>query len=296
MPPELEREEDPQDLQQQDQGDTTVVNLDDDDDDDLGQPGAAGQDPDVLDRRGRRSWAKQAKADLAERDKTIEELRREMAELRGHVQARPTYVQAPQQQQQQDPVRTELGRIRSQMQNISRVMASKDTPPADLQRLEQEYYELDDRRIALAASAGQQRQEPQQQVPYEIQVMRAEFPVAFQRPELYHEMEAEFARLRAANGGQHGGLPMMKAAAQKVYARHGIGQRPAPPTREQQAKFTGTSARAGAGSGAGSTYTLSKGDRRTAIAYWDNTSNAHLSDDAKVKLYVRNVLSKPDAP
>lgn len=288
--PELE-EEQPQQPQVPEGG--AVVNLEPDDADDLDEGQGQGQpDPNTLDRRGRRNFVRTIKAEN-------EDLKRQLAELKGRMDQVALHQQVPQRQEpppsrQVDPVRAAMADTRQQMQHIARLLSSKDTPAGDLERLQQQYMDLDERRIMLAARAVQPQQ-PAQQTNYTEEVIRGEYPEIFARQDLWYESSAEFERLKAANHGQHGGLPMIRQAIERVLTRHGVRQKRLPPNPSLQAKLGGTPARAGAGGGgSGNSIVLDKAQRRTAIAYYNNTEFAGLSDDEKVRKWTKEVWLRPD--
>ena len=261
--------------------------LSDDDDD-----GDAGGD-DNLDKRGRRSWAREAKQKLADYESKLQEMTQKLAQLENRPPVQQVYQAPPQTQQtQQDPVKQRLGEIRQEMQHLAMAMSSKDTPEAERQKMIDRSWALDEERISLAARAAQPRQQGPQMT-YEEQVMRAEYPQIFQDAALYHAANAEFALLARAAGGP-GGLPMMKEAATRVFQRMGIGQKKPAPSEAEKAKLSGTSGRAGASGTNGNQVAITKRDISDALAYFNGATGKYAgwNDKQKVDYWLKNVKLK----
>ena len=261
----------------------------DEEDDDAGDEGA-GVDPATLDKRGRRSYVRTLKAEKDALEQRLEQMGRELAEVRG-MASRPVQQYQP-PQQQVDPIKQRLTEIHRQKLAIGQRL-SDPKQQVDVDKLTAEYDELDNERIALVArqAAPQQREQPD----HAVLVMQAEYPEMYSDPALYHEANAEMARLIRANGGRHGGLPMMKKAAEAVYKRNGIRQPRPAPSPGVQAKYTSTPARAGASGGSAGTITLQPVERRAALAFYENhPAAAKWTDAQKMAAWVKNVRDKPE--
>lgn len=260
-----------------------------DDDDDSDE-----QDINVLDKRGKRSWAREAKQKLADYETKFAEMNEKLAKLEGRASApqQPVYVQ-PQQQERPDPIKQRLAEIQRQKVAINRTIADPNQK-VDFDKLSAEYEELDNERVTLLA----RRQAPQQQpqISYEETVMRAEFPDMFPdqggRVDLYHEANAEYSRLRSA--GKAHGLATMREAASRVFQRLGVGQRAPAPNEADKKKLAGISGRAGASGQGGNQIALSKRDVSDALAYFNGATGKYASwtDKQKVDHWVKNVKLK----
>lgn len=271
---------------------SVVVNLDDDDD--LPEQ-ASGADPDTLDRRGRRSWIKETKKALAERDATIAEMKERMARLEGRASA-PQQAARPEPRQEENPHVSQAQEYERQMRIIGRAIRNSPagTPESEIQEMEESYRRYEAARIQALSMAHAPQPQPQAQGGQSVayQMLVTEFPQLMADELLRQEASIEAQRL-ARQKRQPLTYAIAREANQRVAARHGIGVTRPAPSAGVQAKYTGVPARAGAGGG-GNSITLDSATKKTAIAYWNNTAHAGLSDDAKIKMYVRNVLQRPE--
>jgi len=267
--------------------------LSDDDDDD------SDVDTSVLDKRGKRSWAREMKAKEKQWETEKAEMTERLAKLEGQASRPQTVYQPPvQQQQAPDPIKQRLTEITRLKSSIS-AQISDPKQQVDFAKAQEAYEELENERIALVMRQQQPRQQQQPQMSYEETVMRAEFPDMFPdqggRMDLYHEVNAEFIRLKGA--GKAHSLGTMKDAAAKVFQRHGIGQKAPPPTNGEKAKLSGTPGRAGASGQNGNQVALTKQEVGAALSYFNGATGKYSawSDKQKVDYWYKNVKMKGGA-
>jgi hypothetical protein len=269
---------------------------DDDDDTDEGEQGSDGN----LDKRGRRSWAREAKQKLSEYETKFAEMSEKLAALEGRSSQQPVVYQQPTQRQEPaDPYAQKLSDIDKRMDTIMRTSQTVDLKRVTQEQLDEmtrEYRALQDQRHELVTERVLSRNGGgrQQQPDYAVMQIQAEYPEIYQRPDLYHEANAEFARLMAKAGNRHGGLPMMREAAENVFKRNGIRQKAPAPTKEQQAKMAGTSSRAGASGQGGTQVPYTKRDFSDAQAYFAGATGkyANWTEKQRFDYWYKNVKTK----
>jgi hypothetical protein len=140
--------------------------------------------PEKPQRKERRAAAySEAKAAAAAAEERAARLEREIAELRGHVMARPS---APQYQQQpaEDPHAREIGQIRNEQETIQAAIRSGSIQDGQqLERMRKRFYELDQRKDEVVEDRATRRaldqfrrQQSNQGGDYEETILRSEFP------------------------------------------------------------------------------------------------------------------------
>jgi hypothetical protein len=285
MPEALEREEDTQPQEPaeglDDAGNYTLrVDPDADDSDDASQ----GQEGDNLDKRGRRSWAREMKAKEKQWETERAEMTERLARLEGRARA-PQPVRQPQQQPQVNEAENEVAWYQNQMDALSHAYGAEAGSKAPrqelLDRYKQQYQQLETQRIAAIVRASTPQQQQRQQGPsVEKQMLMAETPQIYADAALELEAQAEALRLMRQKGLQRLTFPIAREANQRVMQRHGIGAKSAAPNANIQAKFAGTPGRAGSGGGGAGTVTLNQFERKMALGWaashpkWANASEA----------------------
>lgn len=228
----------------------------------------------------------------AERDRELENMRREVAELRGSVQSIPR--QAPQQsrEQEQDPDMQEAQWCwQSQQDLLARIQA---TPKGqDASELVQRYNSLDNQRIVALGRAGARQyhgRQQQSQPSAEAQLYYAQHRDVASDPHLSHLVQAEIWALRKQQGippQAQASWDLVIEATQRVKSRLGIGKEKPKPNAEDAAKRVGTSGRAGTQGGQGGGVALTKGEMRTALAYYEDTPHRDKSDEWKLARWAK---------
>lgn len=297
MPAEMTQDQDtttsPQEDQQQTQlpEGTVLHTLSDDDDDDED----GGQEADALDKRGRRSWAREAKQKLADYETRFETMQRELAELRNRPTPQAPQPQPQQTQQPANDMEAELQRVeRIQAGLVSAIRyAPKGTPESQLEEWVNEHRQLENYKtdVRIQARLPQQQRQPAQSV--ELQMLVAQFPDIYRDDALRLEAQAEALRLSRSEGKPVDFIIAQKAN-QRVMQRHGIGQKRPDPTAAEKAKLSGTPGRAGASGTNGNQVQLSKRDVADALAYFNGATGKYAawSEKQKVDYWVKNVKLK----
>jgi hypothetical protein len=281
----LEREEEittPEPTEGPDDAGNYTLRVDDDADDEGGEQG--GQEADNLDKRGRRSWAREMKAKEKQWETERAEMTERLARLEGRASA-PQPVQQSQQQPQTNEAENEVAWYQNQMDALSHAYgaeAGSKTPRQEvLDKYRQQYQQLETQRIAAIVRASTPQQQQRQQGPsVEMQMLMAETPQIYADTSLNLEAQAEAIRLARQKSGGKVTFAIAREANQRVMQRHGVGAKPAAPNANIQAKFAGTPGRAGSGGGGAGTVTLNQFERKMALGWaashpkWANASEA----------------------
>lgn len=298
MPAEMTQEQDttpnPAEEQQQEKLPDGAIGLhtlsDDDEDGDDGQDNS-------LDKRGRRSWAREAKQKLADYETRFETMQRELSELRNRPAPQPVY-QPPQQTQQ--PQQSEAEREvqwYTQQMNVAQAAlqnAPQGTPKEQLEEYAASWRQLNDARTTALIRAQMGQQQPQQQGPsVQVQMLQSQFPKIFSDPLITREAELEAYKVARAAGRQMYTYADAVEANTRVMARLGTGK-PPPPTTAEKAKLTGTPGRAGASGTNGNQVPITKRDWNDAMAYFNGATGkyATYTDKQKFDHWYKNVKSK----
>jgi hypothetical protein len=259
----------------------------DDEPDDAAEPGDV--DPSVLDKRGKRSWAREMKAKEKQWETERAEMTERLARLEGRASA-PQPVQQPAQQQTND-AENEITWYQNQMDALSHAYGAEATAKAPrqemLDRYRAQYQQLETQRIAAIVRASQPQQQRQQQGPsVEMQMLMAETPQIYADTSLNLEAQAEAIRLARQKSGGKVTFAIAREANQRVMQRHGVGAKPAAPNPNIQAKFAGTPGRAGSGGGGAGTVTLNQFERKMALG-WAAThpKYSNMSESAQMKAW-----------
>lgn len=255
-----------------------------DDDDEPGQP-------ETLDRKGRRSGWKTLKSKLEAKDKDISELREKLARLEGRVSAPQAPVVVPQQRETEvDPLAAQIDEIADHQQALAVAIRSAEND-ATAERLSKQWQKLDRQRRSLEvkqaiAEEGGERGEPLTQDQIVGKILSGEFPQIYADPGLRMQAHGIYLQMIRREGKPQG-MATARAALERVAGSAGLGRKPAP-SEEAKAKYGSVPARAG-GQGAQQTYTPDKYTLRTAIAYCDTPKRRDLSDEEKVRIWVKEV-------
>lgn len=256
-------------------------------DDDAGDDTADEKQASPQDRKAKRGYARQMREALKDKKDEIETLRREMAELRGRVSAQPVYQPAPQYQPQEDPGSRELKSIRDQQSTILRAIQSQGITSQEIERLNDQWHELNDRRTEIISRRGQA---PAAQGPSQEQIagqiLAAEFPEIYNDTALLKAAEAEMLNLTQRQR-KPVSIVTAREALRRVADREGLGRKAPAPTAAQQSKYAAVSARAGANGAGSNTYTPDKNTLALARAYTKHLPN--LDDAERVRKWVKEV-------
>ena len=271
------------------------------DDDDDGEEGGEQQDP-TLDKRGKRSWAREAKQKLADYETKFSEMSEKLARLEGRQNAPQQHYQPPQQQQTVDPIDQQIAAYEERMDSLMRIsnkLDLKTTTEKEINDLNREYREAQKAvNYLVAQKAVQAGGQPQQQGPsVQIQMLMSEAPQIYQDEALNWEARAEALRLARQDGLKQPNFEHARKANQRVLQRHGIGQKAPPPTNADKAKLAGTSGKAGASGQGGNQIALSQRDVSDALAYFNGATGKYSTwtEKQRVDYWVKNVKLKGKA-
>lgn len=219
-------------------------------------------------------WRQEAEA--AKRQ--IEELRAQTSVLINQNALISQQQRPPQQQQQGEPdqYKTRLSQIRSEQESLQTLIRSaKDA--ADVQRIRDRYYQLDDERESLTERRATERAlaEIQKRIPqaqtnqsYEEQVLRSEFPDVIGHPQAFQYAHGQYLQRLAE--GEKPTLDNQRKALADAAVKFRIRQQTAPgPSETERQKFGSVPAQA-APRGTGREVTLDPAQRRMALQAWPN--------------------------
>lgn len=298
-----EEELDPQAPADQQDGEPQVpgaipVDLSDDDDDAPATPAE-----EAADKKSRRSWKRemrenlkreqQEKADLA---RQLNEMRAEMAGIRGAMAVRPE----PQRQYQPDrpdPVEAELEGIQDQMRALLAQMNQEGLTEAKAEELQKKYWKLQGQGIRAAAKAAVSQVAPQQRdsgpegltLDQQNAMIEADFPEAMSSVSRQQECRLELVKLLEKSPGTRVTYALARKAAKIVHDKYS--RRPAP-SESDKAKHINTPGRAGA-----SAANVTQLDPQTYKKALVNARGLYAhredwSDERKVKEWMRKVGRK----
>lgn len=272
--------------------DKVAIDLNDLEDD---EPEQRAQPERTENRKGRRAQFREMREAANKKDEQIQQLTREMAELRGQMSARQQQVQfIPQQTQQMDPVEAEISSIERQQQMILRAVAGAANQQ-EAEQGSQEWRALERKRRALeiqqAMASTSRQQDPTATEDRVVnQMLRAEFPEIMGDGPMRGRAMAEMEELLSR--GKPRSIATAREACERVAERHGLRKQKAPPpSANAQARYTSVPSRAGTNGSASGQYVPSQNVLRTARAYTKHLPD--MSDEDRVRKWVREV-GKPN--
>lgn len=286
-------EEQRPDQQQQDPVEPEKLRVDvSEDQDDEGEEKAQAASPE--ERRDRRRQWREARQKERERYSALEEnykgLERRIAELTTRL-AQPQPQQALQPREQADPASAEIEAISEQQGDLlALINGSPSATPEQLQRWSARWRALDNKRVDLlvgrrVAQSGrsQQQEDPRaSEDRFVAQTLQAEFPEIYASQALSLKAQAEMVELMERHG-----KPRSLATAREACERVSPRRRAAPPTANEQARYTAVPSRAGTGGGSSNMVTPSLAQMRTARAYTSHLPD--LSDEERFRRWWKEV-------
>lgn len=269
--------------------DQVRVNIEElDDDTDAGGP----VDP-AIDRKTRRAQHRELKQALQERDKRIEEMSRQLAEINGRMsqqaQQQPQYVQVPPPVPEQTEEEAAIATIEETQRAINAAVGNPQLSEAQVQALTKEWNKHERKKNELIAKAVIKREMSSQQMSDETiqtRILQNEFSHIYANPVLRASASTEMEYL-CYNLGRPRNAATAREALQRVHARLQP-PRTAAPTDAQRSKYTSTPGRAGASAGGnGSHFTPTKAQLNAARGYTAHLND--LTDEERVRKWVKDV-------
>ena len=264
-----------------------VVDLDDD-------PPALPAEGETQDsRRSKRAERRALKDELAQLRNQMAERDKELAELRGAVQARPNYAPQPMYQPAPaatpDPYENEIAGLSEQQQAINMAIANPKLDDARVQRLTDQWNKLERQKQELIIEKTMRRQGLNSQGQggdraFEMQVtmLQAQFPDVYSNPVSMKAADLEYTRM--VHAGKPATFATAVEAAQRVRDQSNT-RRPAP-SEADKSRYTSVPSRAGGSPSASNQFVPTKQQLVNARAMY---SHLDIPDVDKVRLWVDNV-------